>query len=163
MTFADLIAGEAIFLDANPFVYHFVADPQYGAACSQLFQRVETRRLQGLTSTHVLTEMAHRIMTVEAISAFNWPMSGIARRLRQHPSPGATTREFHQAVERILQSRIQVLTIPFPLIAAGAQPEPADRASQQRRPDRGGDAGQRPDSARQFRSGLRPGARVDPV
>ena len=34
MTFADLGAGETIFLDANLFVYHFVADPLYGAACS---------------------------------------------------------------------------------------------------------------------------------
>ena len=34
MTFADLVAGEAIFLDANAFVYHFAADPRYGAACS---------------------------------------------------------------------------------------------------------------------------------
>jgi hypothetical protein len=33
MTFANLAAGEAIFLDANPFVYHFVSDPRYGAAC----------------------------------------------------------------------------------------------------------------------------------
>ena len=28
MTFADLAAGEAIFLDANLFVYHFVSDPR---------------------------------------------------------------------------------------------------------------------------------------
>ncbi len=32
MTFADLGAGEAIFLDANLFVYHFVSDPLYGTA-----------------------------------------------------------------------------------------------------------------------------------
>ena len=71
MTFADLVAGDAIFLDANPFVYHPVADPKYGAACSQLLQRVENQEITGLTSTHVLTEMAHRIMAVEAIGAFN--------------------------------------------------------------------------------------------
>ena len=69
MTFADLGAGETIFLDANLFVYHFVADPLYGAACSQLLQRVENQEIRGLTSTHILTEMAHRIMTVEAIGA----------------------------------------------------------------------------------------------
>jgi len=121
MTFADLVVGEAIFLDANPFVYHFVSDPRYGAACSQLLQRVENQEIPGLTSTHVLTEMAHRIMTVEAISAFAWPVSGIARRLRQHPAQVQQLAGFHQAVERILQSRIQVLTIPVPLIAAGAR------------------------------------------
>ncbi|MGA2702647.1 MAG: hypothetical protein ABSH35_16340 [Isosphaeraceae bacterium] len=43
MTFADLGTGEAIFLDANLFVYHFVSDPVYGAACSQLLQRVENQ------------------------------------------------------------------------------------------------------------------------
>ncbi len=30
MTFADLPAGAAIFLDANTFVSHFVAEPNYG-------------------------------------------------------------------------------------------------------------------------------------
>jgi predicted nucleic acid-binding protein len=109
MTFADLIAGEAIFLDANPFVYHFVADPRYGAACSQLLQRVEHQEITGLTSTHVLTEMAHRIMTLEAISAFTWPMAGIARRLRQHPAQVQQLVGFHQAVERVLQSRLVTL------------------------------------------------------
>ena len=116
-----LVAGGAIFLDANPFVYHFVSDPQYGAACSGLLQRIEDQEIQGLTSTHVLTEMAHRIMTLEAISAFTWPMAGIARRLRQHPAQVQQLTGFHQAVERVLQSRIQVLTIPVSLIAAGAR------------------------------------------
>jgi predicted nucleic acid-binding protein len=122
MTFADLVAGEAIFLDANPFVYHFVADPRFGAACSQPLQRVENQEITGLNSTHVLTEMAHRIMTVEPISAFNRPMSGIARRLRQHPAQVQQLAGFQQAVERVLQSRVQVLTIPAPLIAKGARP-----------------------------------------
>ena len=82
MIFADLLAGEAIFLDANTLVYHFVSDPVYGAACSQLLQRIENQEIQGLTSTHILTEMAHRIMTIEAIGAFKWPLAGIARRLK---------------------------------------------------------------------------------
>ena len=50
MTFADLIAGEAIFLDANPFVYHFVADPQYGAASTRLVQQIEQGALSGFTT-----------------------------------------------------------------------------------------------------------------
>ncbi|MGA2702646.1 MAG: type II toxin-antitoxin system VapC family toxin [Isosphaeraceae bacterium] len=46
-------------------------------------------------------------------------MAGIARRLRQHPALAQQLAGFHQAVERVLQSRIQVLTIPAPLVAAG--------------------------------------------
>ena len=41
MTFAVVGAGESIFLDPYPFVYHFVSDPLYGVACSLLLQRVE--------------------------------------------------------------------------------------------------------------------------
>ena len=41
MTFTQLQDGASIFLDADPFVYHFAADPGYGAACTQLFKRIE--------------------------------------------------------------------------------------------------------------------------
>jgi hypothetical protein len=34
MTFAQIPAGAAVFLDANTIVYHFAADPIYGAACT---------------------------------------------------------------------------------------------------------------------------------
>jgi predicted nucleic acid-binding protein len=119
MTFADLIAGEAIFLDANTLVYHFTSDLIFGTACSQLLQRIENQEIHGFTSTHVLTEMAHRIMTIEAIGAFTWPVAGIARRLRQHPAQVQQLAGFHRAVERILQSRIHVLTISLSLVPMG--------------------------------------------
>jgi predicted nucleic acid-binding protein len=114
MTFADLVAGEAVFLDANTLVYHFVSDPLYGAACSRLLQRIEAQELPGFTSTHVLTEMAHRLMAIEAISSFAWPAAGIARRLRQHAPQVQQLAGFHHATERVLQSRLQVLVIPAP-------------------------------------------------
>ena len=61
MTFVDLVPGETVFLDANTLVYHFTGDPLYGTPCSQLLQRIENQEIRGLTSTHILTEVAHRI------------------------------------------------------------------------------------------------------
>src|SRR5216683_845720 len=98
MTFADLVAGDTIFLDANTLVYHFTSDAQYGTACSQLLQRIENQEIRGLTSTHILTEMAHRIMTIEAIAAFGWSLAGIAPRLRKHPLRVQQLAGFHHAV-----------------------------------------------------------------
>ena len=63
--------------------------------------------------------MAHRIMTIEAIAAFGWSLAGIAARLRKHPLQVQQLAGFHHAVERVLQSRIQILSIPAPLIAVG--------------------------------------------
>jgi len=68
VTFDDISAGAVLFLDANSLVYAATADPQYRPACKRLLERIENKELQGLTSAHVLSEMAHRIMTIEAAS-----------------------------------------------------------------------------------------------
>jgi hypothetical protein len=33
MIFADLVAGDAVFVDANSFIYHFAPDPVLGPPC----------------------------------------------------------------------------------------------------------------------------------
>ncbi len=111
MTFADLTAGDAVFLDANIFVYHFGSDPTVGPACGQLVQRIENHEIQGFTSTHILTEAAHRLMTVEASTLFGWPFAGIAYRLQKHPTEVQKLTTFRQALETVVQSKIRVLTI----------------------------------------------------
>jgi predicted nucleic acid-binding protein len=70
MTFLDIIGGLAIFLDANTFVYYFSLHPTFGPACRQLLERLERQELQGYTSAHVLNEMAHRLMAIEAGALF---------------------------------------------------------------------------------------------
>jgi predicted nucleic acid-binding protein len=72
MTFARIPAGVAVFFDANSLLYHFANDPQYGAACTQLVKRAEQGQHQGFTSAHVLSDVAHRVMTLEAIDRFGW-------------------------------------------------------------------------------------------
>lgn len=85
MTFANIPSGTRVFLDANTLVYAILAHPAYGAACKMLLDRVEHQDRQGFTSAHVLSEMAHRLMTIEACDRFGWPAQGIANRLRRHP------------------------------------------------------------------------------
>ena len=52
MTFADLLSGDSVFLDANTLIYHFSSHATFGAACTQLVQRIENGELAGYTSTH---------------------------------------------------------------------------------------------------------------
>ncbi len=111
MTFADLRDGATIFLDANIFVYHFAQHPTFGAACTALLDRIERQEVGGFTSTHVLSETAHRLMTLEACTAFSWPYAGIASRLQQHPHELQKLTRFRQAIQFIVASRVQVLTI----------------------------------------------------
>lgn len=119
MIFTDLLAGDAVFVDANTLVYRFSLHPRFGAACVDLLERIERRELSGCTSTHVLSETAHRLMTLEAITLFNWPQAGIGNRLRTHPAEVAKLTAFRQAIERVLQSNLQVVTVSPAMLAAG--------------------------------------------
>jgi predicted nucleic acid-binding protein len=102
MTFADLPAGVAVFLDANTFVYHLIADPTYGAACTSLLERLERRELEGWTSPHILAEATHRLITIEACSTFGWPYQGIAARLRRHPQHFQQLNGFPKALAQMV-------------------------------------------------------------
>jgi predicted nucleic acid-binding protein len=120
MTFADLVAGDAIFLDANTLTYHFQPHPVWGPPCTALLQRIENQELAGFTSTHALGEVSHRLMTIQASVLFGWPFAGIGNRLRTNPTKVQQLTAFRQALDQVLQSSIQILTIPPPLLAAAA-------------------------------------------
>jgi predicted nucleic acid-binding protein len=116
MIFAELVNGDSVFLDANPLIYHFGPHPQFGPACHQLVQRIENQELLGFTSTHILTEVAHRLMTFEAATLAGWSSSQVTHRLQQQPATIQNLGRFRVAIESILNSRIQVLSIPATLI-----------------------------------------------
>jgi predicted nucleic acid-binding protein len=115
MTFASIPPGAALFLDANTLIYHFTNDAKYGAACTQLLKRVELHQLQGFTSAHVLSDVAHRLMTLEAISVMGWPAAGIAARLRKYHAEIPKLGVYRQAIARVPLLGVQVLPITHPL------------------------------------------------
>ncbi len=120
MIFADLASGAEVFLDANTFVYHFAPDPLYGADSNALLERIERQDVRGVTSTHVLTEFAHRLMTIEAVSLFGWPQTGIAYRLRKHAGEIRKLSVFKNSIEAVLKSKVSVLAIALPSISLAA-------------------------------------------
>jgi predicted nucleic acid-binding protein len=120
MIFTDLPVGAAIFVDANTIVYRFSLHPKYGSACTDLFERIERKELVGFTSTHVLSETLHRLMTLEAITLFHWPQANIGNRLRKNPSEVQKLVNFRTAVDKVLQSNLQILTIDPPLLGTAA-------------------------------------------
>jgi predicted nucleic acid-binding protein len=119
MTFADLVAGESIFVDANTLVYHFGPHPLFGPACSQLVQRIENGEVAGFTSTAVLSELARRLMTFEAAALFGWSSKTVDH-LKQNPAAVAQLTRFRQAVAKVPQLNIKILTVPEGLVETAA-------------------------------------------
>ena len=81
-------------------------------------ERIARREIFGVTSTHAVSDVAHRVMTMEAMAKYGWPVAGIGRRLRRHPVDVQSLSRFRQAVEEIPQFGIQVVPVSQPLISA---------------------------------------------
>jgi predicted nucleic acid-binding protein len=120
MTFADLPAGAVVFLDANVFVYHFIVHPRFGAAATALLERIEKRDLFGVTSASVIADVSHRLMTLEANDVLGWPMTGIANRLKRHPSEVQTLARYRQALDEISQLVMQIVLVTGSFVSLAA-------------------------------------------
>jgi predicted nucleic acid-binding protein len=121
MTFADVLRGDSLFLDANTLVYHFEPHPTLGLACTQLLLRIEQQDIVGYSSTHILTEVAHRLMMIEASYLPGVGPTKVKKRLQQKPAIVQSLTRFKIALEEILQSNLRLLTIPPPLISVAAK------------------------------------------
>ena len=87
MTFHQIPGNTSVFIDANILIYHFTPDPVLGPACQILMERIyKFQDFVAYTSTHILSEVSHQLMVLEAAQVFGWPIAGITRRLKKHPA-----------------------------------------------------------------------------
>src|SRR5262249_54606591 len=93
---------------------------KYGAACTQLLKRIETQDIQGFTSAHVLADVAHRLMTVEAMARLGWPATRLAARLRKQHAEIPKLALFKQAPGKSEPMGLHVLALSAPLVLAAA-------------------------------------------
>jgi predicted nucleic acid-binding protein len=119
MNLPDLVDGEAVFLDANILVYYLGPHPIHGKVCSDLVRRIENQAIVGYTSTAVLSDVAHHLMTFEAAVTFGWT-SKVVQHLRQDPSAVKQLSKFHQAIAEVPKLGVQIITIPETFIENAA-------------------------------------------
>jgi predicted nucleic acid-binding protein len=118
--FRTLPDGESVFFDANTLIYHFGGDPQHGPACKALLDRVEQQRLAGHTSAHVLAEVAHRLMVIEACGKFGWPTQGATARLRRRPAEVQQLALYRRSLDEITLIGLAVHSLTAQLVSVAA-------------------------------------------
>jgi predicted nucleic acid-binding protein len=111
MIYSDLPAGAAVFVDASPFIHHFEPNALFGPAATEFLERVENQEITGFCTTHIISEVGHRLMTIEAMQTFGWKSAGIALKLRNHPAEVQKLKQFRKAIQEIPLFGIQILLI----------------------------------------------------
>ena len=120
MTFKEFVAGDAVFIDANTFVYHFAPDPKWCGSCGQLLQRIQNQEITAFTSATILSEVAHRLMTIEARIRHGWTSGKMLQRLKTNPGVVKSMTGFRTAVSSISQSNILILPVDSALVVTAA-------------------------------------------
>ena len=120
VTFDNIPAGLPVFLDANCLVYEATADPAYGAACRRLLERIENKELPGYTSAHVVAEMSHRLMTIEAALLLGRPLTGMASWLRHHPAEVQRLTRHRLAIDALAAIPLTILPVSGALVSHAA-------------------------------------------
>lgn len=111
MIYVDLSMGATVFVDTSVFIHHFEPNPLYGRPATDLLERIENQEIIAITTTHVISEVAHRLMTIEAMQSFGWKSAGIALRLRKHPAQVQTLKRFRSAIQEIPMFAVRILAI----------------------------------------------------
>ena len=121
MQFSAIPAGAAIFVDANVFVYSLGSDPKFAQPCGELLERIDNGDLLGHVSASVLSEVAHRLMTLEACQAFGWPYAGIVNRLQRHPDEIQKLSRFNSSLRQILAAGFRAVQVTGANVLRAAQ------------------------------------------
>jgi predicted nucleic acid-binding protein len=102
----ELPAGQTVFIDANIFIYHFTGLSQ---ECSGFLERCERGGLWGITAVHILLEVLHRLMMIEAVTKGLVTSGNVARKLRKRPNVVKQLADYQTQTEAILEMGIKVV------------------------------------------------------
>ncbi|MBW8874292.1 MAG: PIN domain-containing protein [Acidobacteria bacterium] len=116
-TLDQIPEGQRVFIDASIFIYHFTgASPD----CQDLLEDCERGRISGFTSVTALAEVAHRLMTVEAVAKGLVSPGNVVRKLREKPTIVRELHAYQDQVELIPLMGIAVLDLDLEILSVAA-------------------------------------------
>ena len=115
MKLEDLPSGARVFVDANILIYHFAG---LSLECRAFLQRCESRQVAAFTGVHILLEVTHRLMVLEALQKGLITGGQPARKLKEQPEIIKSLHEYNQSVHQIPRMRIRVRTITSAIVRA---------------------------------------------
>jgi predicted nucleic acid-binding protein len=118
LTLEAVESDASIFIDAPIFIYHFSGA---SSECRRLLERCERGDLRGVTSVAVLAEVAHRVMTIEAVTKGLISPGNVVRKLREKPEIVSSLRAYQERVEQIPLMFIEVVPLDVGLFLRSAE------------------------------------------
>ena len=114
MTLSEVAPDTHLYIDANIFVYYF---GRLSDECADLIDRCERGEIISYTGTHVLLEVAHRLMMMEAVDK---GPGNVPSKLRRRPELASQLNGHSDAIRYILNIGIDILQVDAELLEISA-------------------------------------------
>lgn len=101
-----------MFIDANIFVYHFTG---VSSQCTWLLERCEHGDVLGFTTAHIVLEVAHRLMMLEAVTKGLVTAGKVAKKLKERPEVVRQLRQYADHAFKIEEMGITVIPVTLEL------------------------------------------------
>ena len=115
MRLEEVPDGERVFVDANIFIYHFT---RLSSECRAFLERCEAGQVQAFTGAHVVLEVLHRLMMVEALHKRLISSGQPARKLKERPEIVRALNDYNQAARQIPRMGVRVRALTPAIIKA---------------------------------------------
>ena len=106
-------SGERIFVAANIFIYHFT---QLSAECRAFFARCEAGEVKAFTGAHVVLEVTHRLMLLEALHKGLLAGGKPATMLKKHPEIVRSLEDYNTSIQQIPRMGIKIRPLTSPIL-----------------------------------------------
>jgi predicted nucleic acid-binding protein len=116
-TLDQIEEGSRVFIDASIFIYHFTGT---SPECRRLLESCESSRVAGFTSVTALAEVAHRLMTIEAVTKGLVSPGNVVRKLREKPEVVRKLHLYQEQTELIPLMGIAILRLDLDVMTLAA-------------------------------------------
>jgi predicted nucleic acid-binding protein len=115
MKLEDLPEGSSIFVDANILIYHFSGT---SLECQAFLQRCESQQVETFTGVHIVLEVTHRLMMLEALKKGLITGGQPARKLKEQPEIVKVLQVYNQSIQQIPRLNIRVRAVTSAVVRA---------------------------------------------
>jgi len=113
MKLTEIPAGEAVFIDANIFIYHFAGASE---ECKEFLKNCAQRKITAFTATTVLMEVCHRLMAIEAVKLTLVKPRQSASHLQKNPDLVKKLSVYYAQITNILSWNIRIIPPPADIL-----------------------------------------------
>lgn len=113
MKLTEIPEGEAVFIDANIFIYHFTGASE---ECKEFLKDCAKKRVTAFTAATILLEVCHRLMAIEAVKLALVKPRQPSSYLQNNPSLVKKLSSYYTQVTNILSWNIQIIPPPADIL-----------------------------------------------